>query len=181
MSVSGGNDYVYCPNCRSGHFIMNGEDQARKLVDPITDKSTEIIYREVTCLDCDYRGEYVPWRETSQGNSPALAPLPLTQPPPRSNAALILDSQRMVLASSESCGTAVYHAQSFEHAEYIVWCVGSVLKRVRTAQVETVKIDDGAHEAHESYRYPRYHHVWGEGAAWDEFWNTQTTPQAENT
>lgn len=173
---------VLCPVCRRS--LLFYDERTRIDVDPITGKETETLFRELECLDCGWKGEYVPWRETRRnGNASSHTPLPLTQPPPRSNMALILDAQRMVLASCESCGVAVFRAQSFEHAEYIVWCTGSVLKRVRTAQRETV-----AGEGEGTYRY---HHVWGEGGTWDEFFAsevevvettevTETTNQPQN-
>lgn len=166
---------VSCPKC--GNHLIVGEIILWTQLDAITGKSTEVRYQEVACLGsgCDYSGKYVPWREAS---SQPPAPRPLTSPPPRSNTALILDAQRMVLASSESCGVAVYRAQSFEHAEYIVWCVGIVLKRVRTAQREVVAMLAGVRDARESYRY---HHVW-DRMAWDEFYAgvAETTTQPQN-
>lgn len=164
----------WCPKCRDSQFMTQGDELTRYTIHPITKRSTEVVYREVACLAprCDYTGEYVPWRETSQ--HVYTPPLPLTQPPPRSNMALILDAQRMVLASAESCGIAVRDAMSFEHAGYIVWCAGSVLRRVRTAQRELIKAE--GERARDMYRY---HHVW-DGIGWNEFWFSPGWIEHEN-
>lgn len=157
---------VLCPRCQGELVFLALENTV--VADELTDKKTSSLFREVWCQKCEWTGQYVPWSETSQGNASRNESLPLTTPPEYSNAALILDAQRLVLASEPSCGVAVYRAQSFENAEYIVWCVGTVLKRVRTAQVETVKGVEGERESY------RYHHVWGEGegVGWGEFFAT---------
>lgn len=99
---------------------------------PICGWGFSIAQGKISCANCTRAWDYIPYQSTADETKAKSLSLsqPLLYPPPISNQVLILDANRIPIASEPFLGPAITRANSLPSAHYLVSALGIIHIRV---------------------------------------------------